>query len=92
LFLRAWDHPPEFTTLHRPGIAEVHSNRIVLTRTTLEEVRDVHRKTLKLAVDQANTEYAALQAREEAQREHARQQQQTHRDKIRELADDIRFD
>lgn len=92
LFLRAWDHPPEFTTRHRPGIAEVHDNRIVLTRTTLEEVRDVHRKTLKLAVDQANTEYAALQAREDAQRDQARQQQQAHRDKVRDLADDIRFD
>ena len=35
-FVEAWDHPETFTTQHRPRIATVQGNKVVLTGTTLE--------------------------------------------------------
>ena len=54
LFVYSWNHPPEFTGMHRPGIASVMGNKIVLDGTTIEEVRDYHRRTLMLCVEEAN--------------------------------------
>jgi len=40
--------------MHRPGIARVERDRIILDGTTIEEVERYHLKTLKLAVERAN--------------------------------------
>jgi hypothetical protein len=90
-FVRAWDHPSSFTSMHRPGIAEVSGDRIILTRTTLEELRDVHRDTLKLAVTEANNRMTELITKRRIQEERARQQDAEHRDRVRRIADDITF-
>jgi hypothetical protein len=45
LFQRAWDHPPAFSTMHRPGIAYVEGDTIVLDVTTMEELEHVHTST-----------------------------------------------
>jgi TIR domain len=91
-FVNKWNHSPQFTTRHRPGIAEVHGDRIVLTRTTLEEVKDVHRDTLKLVVEVVNQDYAAaLKRKQEAERAEA-ERAGRHKDNVRRLADDIKFD
>ena len=37
-FVRAWNMPPQFTSMHRPGIARIVGNTIVLNGTTLDEV------------------------------------------------------
>lgn len=92
LFVQAWNYPPQFTTMHRPGTAEVHGDRIVLTRTTMEEVRDVHRETLKLAVDQANRGYAEWRQKKRAAQEARARAQQEHTDSVRRIADEIKFD
>lgn len=75
LFLKSWDLPPRFTTIHRPHIASVIGDEIILDGTTIEEVRDYHRDTLILCVEEANkleVEYLEKerkrQAREEAMR------------------------
>jgi len=47
LFVQVWDHPPSFTTMHRPGIACVVGDRIILDGTTVEEIEKYHRDTLK---------------------------------------------
>jgi hypothetical protein len=92
LFIHTWDHPPRYTTRHRPGIARVQGDRIILTRTTIEEVKDVHRDTLKLVVETVNQQIAE-QVRSRRAAEEARQHdEQQHRDNIRKLADDISFD
>ncbi len=44
--VQAWNTPPQFTSMHRPGIANVIGNTIVLDGTTLEEVEKYHRDTL----------------------------------------------
>ena len=59
-FVQAWNHPEEYTTMHQPGIAQVQGDRIILDRTTVEFLRDTHTKTLRMAVEKANSEYFAL--------------------------------
>ena len=44
LFVDAWDRPSKFTSMHRPGIARVEGDRIVLDGTTIEEVEKYHLK------------------------------------------------
>jgi hypothetical protein len=92
LFVRAWDHPPQYSSMHRPGIARVQGDRIVLVGTTIEEVKDVHRATLKLAVDVANREAAELVRKRRALEDTAKREEQEHRDHIRKAADDLKFD
>jgi hypothetical protein len=59
-FLNAWQFPRQFTSMHRPGIARIQGDCIILDGTTIEEVRDTHRATLVLCVEDAN----AAEARE----------------------------
>ncbi len=37
--------------MHRPGIASVVDDEILLNGTTIEEVREYHRETLKLCIE-----------------------------------------
>jgi hypothetical protein len=78
--------------MHRPGIAEVHGDRIVLNHTSIEEVKEVHRDTLKLVVEVVNQDYAAaLKRKQDAEKAEA-ERVGRHRDNVRRLADDIKFD
>lgn len=52
--------------MHRPGIARVVGDQIVLDGTTVEEVRRYHLTTLKLAVKVTNEQFDQLRLREEA--------------------------
>jgi hypothetical protein len=56
LIVRILNHPPSFTTMHRPGIARVAGDRIVLDGTTMDEVERYHLKILKLALQKTNEE------------------------------------
>jgi hypothetical protein len=53
-FIRKWNRPSSFSSMHRPGIASVDGNLIWLSGTTLEEVERHHRRTLIQAVKEAN--------------------------------------
>ena len=66
LFVRNWDRPPSFTSMHRPGIARVVGDRVVLNGTTVEEVAQYHQRTLRLAVDATNLQHAERKRREAA--------------------------
>lgn len=70
LFVQTWDRPPQFTSRHRPGICEIVGDRIILTRTTIEEVRDTHIHTLKSVLDVVNKQVA------ETERDRAARQQE----------------
>jgi hypothetical protein len=91
-FGHTWDHPPVFTTMHRPGIGSIHGDRIVLDGTTIEEVEQYHVTTLKLVVRRLNemtdTHLAAERQRREAEQiaaaEHERQ--------VADIASRLRFD
>jgi len=91
LFMQTWDHPPRSTTRHRPSIARVQGDRIILTQTTIEEVRDVHRETLRVVVDTVNTEIAERLLHRRSKEEAKARQEQEHRENLLRIADDIKF-
>ena len=73
LFINAWNRPPRFTSMHRPGIASVYGNKIILDGTDIEEVEKYHKDTLKLAVEVANNTLKELNARKKQKEEQERQ-------------------
>lgn len=90
-FLKAWDLPPRFTTMHRPGIASVIGDTIVLDGTTIDEVAEYHRDTLVLCVERANQEYDEL-CRQREQVERKRREQEEHqRNHLADVARKIEF-
>lgn len=92
LFVEAWNHPPQFTTMHRPGTARVYGNKVVLQRTTMEEVEQIHRATLNLALGIANRDYRQLVAeRERLAREEA-QREEEHRTRVKGIAERLKFE
>jgi hypothetical protein len=92
LFVENWDHPPSFTTMHRPGIARIAGDRVVLDGTTMEEVERYHLKTLKLVLEKTNEEADRLQRAERARLEKRRDEEEAHRRSVEELAKRLRFD
>jgi hypothetical protein len=92
LFPGNWDHPQEWSSRHRPGIAQVVGDTIVLNGTTVEEVRDVHAKTLTLAVEATNEQVTAIAERERLACVAAERQRTAHEANIREVASEVRFD
>jgi len=63
LFVQVWDNPPSYSTMHRPGIASVIGDRIILDGTTVEEIEKYHRDTLKVVVERVNQLIAEHEAR-----------------------------
>ncbi|MGX5672382.1 toll/interleukin-1 receptor domain-containing protein [Thermomonas fusca] len=92
LLVNNWNHPSSFTSMHRPGIASVVGDTIVLDGTTLDEVKRYHRDTLKLALAAANRQYNELQANRLAAAERERARIEAHRADVAKQAGDISFD
>lgn len=91
LFVDLWNNPPRFSTMHRPGIASVYSDEIVLNGTTIEEVRDYHRETLKMCVDLANQKEAQILEQECKKREQEELWKQKHYSNVQNIANEIEF-
>jgi hypothetical protein len=91
-FLQAWQFPPRFTTMHRPGIADVVGDRLVLNGTTIEEVQRYHKTTLQLCVSVANEKEAEQRARVAQQQALEQQRREGHRRTIEDISSQIRFD
>ncbi len=53
-FVQTWNNPPSYSTRHRPRIARVEGDRIILDGTTVEELAEVHRSTLRVVVARVN--------------------------------------
>ena len=92
LFVRNWDSPSSFTTMHRSGIARVTGDRIVLDGTTVEEVAQYHQRTLKLAVDATNTQHAEHLRREAAAAAAKDEAARRHREEVERGLSRLRFD
>jgi len=92
LFVQAWDHPPSFTSMHRPGIATVYGDKVVLDGTTVEEVEEDHRATLILAVQEANQQFQEFEARRRAEAERERERVDAHKKSAAGAAQRIKFD
>lgn len=91
LFLRNWDCPPRFTLIHRPGIARVESDKIILDGTTIEEVKQYHRDTLILCVEKTNEEEKQIRRREEQLKRKKQEETENHYRNINDISKDIRF-
>ncbi len=92
VFEQVWNQPPQFTTMHRPGIAHARGNRIVLNGTTIDEVQRVHRDTLILCVKETNRIAAEHEQRQRAVRDARERAADEHRLHVQEAARKIRFD
>jgi hypothetical protein len=92
IFKETWDHPPRFGTMHRPGIGFVEGNKIILSKTTIEEVERIHADTLKAVIPEVNRKVEEIERKqwEETQREAAAQRAQD--EAVREAARRISFD
>lgn len=91
LFLRNWDCPPRFTSIHRPGIARVESDKIILDGTTIEEVKQYHRDTLILCVEKTNEEEKQIRRREEQLKRKKQEEIENHYRNINDISKDIKF-
>lgn len=91
LFVATWNSPPRFTSMHRPGIASVYGDKIVLDGTTIEEVRDYHRETLILCVDEANRKELQILAEEQRRREREENRKNDHYTNVNSIADKLEF-
>lgn len=92
LFINAWNQPSQFTSMHRPGIASIRGDTIILDGTTVEEVERYHRPTLRLAVSEANTRFNALDSQRAQAAAAERLRVEEHRRIVNEAAKKLRFD
>ena len=91
LFLENWDCPPKFTSMHRPGIARVDSDKIILDGTTIEEVKQYHRDTLILCVEKTNEEERQFRKREEQLKRKKQEEIENHYRNIEDISKDLKF-
>jgi len=92
LLVEHWDRPSTFTTMHRPGILTISGTSLILQSTTIEEVRDYHAATLKLAVAATNATYARETEAAERVREAEKARADAHDAEVRKVATEISFD
>lgn len=91
LFISSWNSSPSFTTMHRPGIASVVGDKIILDGTTIEEVRDYHRDTLILCVKEANEGEKKIRAARAAREQAAQTAEENHFKNVQSIAANITF-
>jgi len=92
IFIDAWNHPESFTTMHRPGIASVVGDTIVLNGTTLDEVERYHLPVLKAAAVRANAGERVHEVEEAERKELEEEERDRFRKHVDEAADRIKFD
>jgi hypothetical protein len=91
-FVEAWNHPPSYTSRHRPGIASVVGRKVVLDETTVEEVESHHKETLIAAVSQANLHVEQAQKIAAKRRAEAEQRETEHSKQVADAAAKVKFD
>jgi hypothetical protein len=91
LFTENWNHPPRYTTMHRPGIASVNGATVILNGTTIEEVERYHRDTLQLAVAETNRQYRESRRDHEQRNIRVNALREEHRKRIEDASKRIKF-
>ena len=92
LFVKNWDNPPQFSSMHRPRIASVVGATVVLEGTTIDEVERYHRDTLMLVVKKTNSEYREYLNKQEQARVRKEAQSEEHRKRVADISEGIKFD
>lgn len=91
LLVANFDRPVSWSLMHRPGIARVSSDLLLLDGTTVDEVKEYHAKTVRLAVDATNAAEAEFRRRDAVAADSARANDDRHRRHVAGVADDIDF-
>lgn len=78
--------------MHRPGIARVYGDTIVLDGTTMDELERYHAETLRLCVEQANMQEADHLERARIAHEREQAALRDHQREVGEIGDRLRFD
>lgn len=92
IFIKVWNNPPKYSSKHRPGIARVLRDRIILDGTTLDEVKSTHKATLEVCVCEANRIEAEQLRKERQQNQASEKKTREFRRSVEEKAKEIRFD
>jgi len=91
-FIEAWNNPENHATSHRPGIASIMGNMIILEKTTIEKVEKYHQKTLKLAVAHANEKVKESLNKKSTLNSKEQKRIREHRERVEEVASRITFE
>lgn len=91
-FRQVWDSPPRYTTMHRPGIARVSGDSVILDGTTVEEIERYHAETLRYVIPEVNRLVRDHEAAVEAKRQRDEEQRRLHDESVRAKARRISFD
>jgi hypothetical protein len=78
--------------MHRPGIASIAGDKVILDGTTIEEVEKYHARTIRLVVDRVNTDAAVIEEQEGERRKAQEIERLRHRDHVQEVSDRIQFE
>jgi hypothetical protein len=78
--------------MHRPGIARIEGDRIILDGTTVEEVEKTHRDTLKVVLDKVNQDVAEHEARLRREEQRRADELRQHKQSVEDAAKKISFD
>ena len=78
--------------MHRPRIARVEGDRVILDGTTVEEVEKYHRDTLKAVVEKVNEDIAEFMAKQRRAEEDRAEQLRQHQASAQDAAKRISFD
>lgn len=92
LFTENWNHPPRWTSMHRPGIASLYGSTVTLNGTTIDEVERYHRDTLQLAVTETNRQYREWRREQEQHRARETALRDERRKQVEDAAKRIKFD
>jgi len=92
LFVQYWNRPPTSTSMHRPGIASVVNDTVILDGTTVEEVEMYHRDTLILATQEANDKYHEFIEKKQLEEDRERSRLAAHQRKVEDVSKRISFD
>ena len=91
LFVQTWNSPPSYTAMHRPGIASVVGDTIILDGTTIEEVQKYHSDTLKLCIDVANKKEQEISEQIQNKKLLEQQKQEQHINNVVKFANSIQW-
>ncbi len=92
IFIHTWNSPPRFSSMHRPNIARIEKEKIILDGTTIEEVKKYHRNTLILCVDEANKKEASIIEQKHKEEKQKRKKSEDHRRSVENEARNLIFD
>jgi hypothetical protein len=90
-FAKTWDSPPSYTARHRRGIARVSGDVLTLDGTTIEEIAEVHKTTLKIVIEHTNRAVVAIEESEQRKAKADLEHQQALEKKIKDAAKTLKF-